>query len=94
MYLRLFDFISILYVHFLTQPCSICICQSVTIFLFHTISFFFNAQACRNPICLDLSPNTLHGRLTGNKVVNWDIKVCSAKTTVATQQQQQQLQCG
>uniref|UniRef100_A0A671YZN8 Neurobeachin-like protein 2 n=1 Tax=Sparus aurata TaxID=8175 RepID=A0A671YZN8_SPAAU len=30
--------------------------------------------ACRNPICLDLSPNMLHGRLTGNKVVNWDIK--------------------
>ena len=28
-----------------------------------------------NPICLDLSPNMLHGRLTGNKVVNWDIKV-------------------
>uniref|UniRef100_A0A673BD77 Neurobeachin-like protein 2 n=1 Tax=Sphaeramia orbicularis TaxID=375764 RepID=A0A673BD77_9TELE len=27
-----------------------------------------------NPICLDLSPNMLHGRLTGNKVVNWDIK--------------------
>lgn len=35
----------------------------------------FCQQACRNPICLDLSPNTLHGRLTGNKVVNWDIKV-------------------
>lgn len=33
------------------------------------------SQACRNPICLDLSPNALHGRLTGNKVVNWDIKV-------------------
>ena len=32
-------------------------------------------QACMNPICLDLSPNMLHGRLTGNKVVNWDIKV-------------------
>uniref|UniRef100_A0A8C4KFS9 Neurobeachin-like protein 2 n=1 Tax=Dromaius novaehollandiae TaxID=8790 RepID=A0A8C4KFS9_DRONO len=31
--------------------------------------------ACRNPICLDLSANLLHGRLTGNKIVNWDIKV-------------------
>uniref|UniRef100_A0A8C4WGX6 Neurobeachin-like protein 2 n=1 Tax=Gopherus evgoodei TaxID=1825980 RepID=A0A8C4WGX6_9SAUR len=31
--------------------------------------------ACRNPICLDLSTNLLHGRLTGNKVVNWDVKV-------------------
>uniref|UniRef100_A0A8C8VRA3 Neurobeachin like 1 n=1 Tax=Pelusios castaneus TaxID=367368 RepID=A0A8C8VRA3_9SAUR len=30
--------------------------------------------ACKNPICLDLSTNLLHGRLTGNKVVNWDIK--------------------
>uniref|UniRef100_A0A5F8H4S1 Neurobeachin like 1 n=1 Tax=Monodelphis domestica TaxID=13616 RepID=A0A5F8H4S1_MONDO len=27
-----------------------------------------------NPICLDLSINCFHGRLTGNKVVNWDIK--------------------
>ncbi|POI31632.1 hypothetical protein CIB84_004617, partial [Bambusicola thoracicus] len=34
----------------------------------------FASQACRNPICLDLSANLLHGRLTGNKVVNWDIK--------------------
>ncbi|ELW62717.1 Neurobeachin-like protein 1 [Tupaia chinensis] len=31
-------------------------------------------QACQNSICLDLSTNCLHGRLTGNKVVNWDIK--------------------
>ncbi|XP_059583066.1 neurobeachin-like protein 1 isoform X2 [Alligator mississippiensis] len=31
-------------------------------------------KACRTPICLDLSTNLLHGRLTGNKVVNWDIK--------------------
>ncbi|CAJ0924513.1 unnamed protein product, partial [Ranitomeya imitator] len=30
--------------------------------------------ACGNHICLDLSPNQYHGRLTGNKVVNWDIK--------------------
>ncbi|XP_030637055.1 neurobeachin-like protein 1 [Chanos chanos] len=34
----------------------------------------YSPKACRNPICLDLSPNALHGRLTGNKVVNWDIK--------------------
>uniref|UniRef100_A0A8C4KJK8 Neurobeachin-like protein 2 n=1 Tax=Dromaius novaehollandiae TaxID=8790 RepID=A0A8C4KJK8_DRONO len=31
--------------------------------------------AGKNPICLDLSANLLHGRLTGNKIVNWDIKV-------------------
>ncbi|KAG9277810.1 neurobeachin-like protein 1 isoform X1 [Astyanax mexicanus] len=34
----------------------------------------YSPKACRNPICLDLSPNLLHGRLTGNKVVNWDVK--------------------
>uniref|UniRef100_K7FGC5 Neurobeachin-like protein 2 n=1 Tax=Pelodiscus sinensis TaxID=13735 RepID=K7FGC5_PELSI len=34
----------------------------------------YTPKACRNPICLDLSTNLLHGRLTGNKVVNWDIK--------------------
>ncbi|KAL4635789.1 neurobeachin-like protein 1 [Arapaima gigas] len=34
----------------------------------------YSPKACRNPICLDLSPNLLHGRLTGNKVINWDIK--------------------
>ncbi|MGH0127040.1 UNVERIFIED_CONTAM: hypothetical protein FKN15_030427 [Acipenser sinensis] len=35
---------------------------------------YYTPKACKNPICLDLSPNLLHGRLTGNKVVNWDIK--------------------
>ncbi|XP_028661999.2 neurobeachin-like protein 1 isoform X1 [Erpetoichthys calabaricus] len=35
---------------------------------------FYVPKACRNPICLDLSSNLLHGRLTGKKVVNWDIK--------------------
>ncbi len=40
------------------------------------IVILLHVQACRKPICLDLSPNMLHGRLTGNKVVNWDIKVC------------------
>ncbi|KAK2529592.1 Nbeal1 [Columba guinea] len=34
----------------------------------------YTPKACRNQICLDLSANLLHGRLTGNKVVNWDIK--------------------
>ncbi|XP_076871278.1 neurobeachin-like protein 1 isoform X2 [Brachyhypopomus gauderio] len=34
----------------------------------------YSPKACKNPICLDLSPNALHGRLTGNKVVNWDVK--------------------
>ncbi|XP_075685908.1 neurobeachin-like protein 1 isoform X3 [Rhinoderma darwinii] len=35
---------------------------------------FYTPKACGNHICLDLSPNLFHGRLTGNKVVNWDIK--------------------
>ncbi|KAM8934102.1 neurobeachin-like protein 1 [Pelodytes ibericus] len=35
---------------------------------------YYTPKACRNPMCLDLSPNLLHGRLTGNKVANWDIK--------------------
>ncbi|OCT63836.1 neurobeachin-like protein 1 isoform X1 [Xenopus laevis] len=35
---------------------------------------YYTPKACKNPICLDLSSNVLHGRLTGNKVVNWDIK--------------------
>ncbi|XP_069067022.1 neurobeachin-like protein 2 isoform X2 [Pleurodeles waltl] len=35
----------------------------------------YTPQACKNNICLDLSPNHLYdGRLTGHKVVNWDIK--------------------
>ncbi|XP_069839468.1 neurobeachin-like protein 1 isoform X4 [Dendropsophus ebraccatus] len=35
---------------------------------------YYTPKACGNYICLDLSPNQFHGRLTGNKVVNWDIK--------------------
>ncbi|XP_065523059.1 neurobeachin-like protein 2 isoform X4 [Lathamus discolor] len=36
---------------------------------------YYTPQACRNNICLDLSPShVLDGRLTGHKVVNWDIK--------------------
>ncbi|XP_042326371.1 neurobeachin-like protein 1 isoform X2 [Sceloporus undulatus] len=38
------------------------------------ILLHYTPKACRSPICLDLSTNLLHGRLTGNKVVNWDIK--------------------
>ncbi|XP_078085111.1 neurobeachin-like protein 1 isoform X4 [Mustelus asterias] len=34
----------------------------------------YTPKACKSPICLDLSPNLFHGRLTGHKVVNWDIK--------------------
>uniref|UniRef100_A0A673H021 Neurobeachin-like protein 2 n=1 Tax=Sinocyclocheilus rhinocerous TaxID=307959 RepID=A0A673H021_9TELE len=34
----------------------------------------YSPKACRKAICLDLSPNMLHGRLTGNQVVSWDIK--------------------
>uniref|UniRef100_A0A5F8HIN1 Neurobeachin-like protein 2 n=1 Tax=Monodelphis domestica TaxID=13616 RepID=A0A5F8HIN1_MONDO len=40
----------------------------------HVLPF---TQACKNKICLDLSPSHgLDGRLTGHKVVNWDVKVC------------------
>ncbi|XP_059585234.1 neurobeachin-like protein 2 isoform X1 [Alligator mississippiensis] len=36
---------------------------------------FYTPQACNNNICLDLSPNHFFdGRLTGHKVVNWDVK--------------------
>ncbi|KAM4836011.1 neurobeachin-like protein 1 [Thomomys bottae] len=40
----------------------------------NNILLHYTAKACKNSICLDLSTNCLHGRLTGNKVVNWDIK--------------------
>ncbi|XP_066200989.1 neurobeachin-like protein 1 isoform X3 [Saccopteryx leptura] len=39
-----------------------------------SVLLHYTAKACKNSICLDLSSNYLHGRLTGNKVVNWDIK--------------------
>ncbi|MGH0127029.1 UNVERIFIED_CONTAM: hypothetical protein FKN15_030295 [Acipenser sinensis] len=36
---------------------------------------YYTPKACKNHICLDLSPNHLYdGRLTGHKVVNWDVK--------------------
>ncbi|XP_074841359.1 neurobeachin-like protein 2 isoform X2 [Carettochelys insculpta] len=36
---------------------------------------YYTPQACKNNICLDLAPNHFFdGRLTGHKVVNWDIK--------------------
>uniref|UniRef100_A0A4W3HXN9 Neurobeachin-like protein 2 n=1 Tax=Callorhinchus milii TaxID=7868 RepID=A0A4W3HXN9_CALMI len=38
----------------------------------------YTPKACKSPICLDLSPNLFHGRLTGHKVVNWDIKVSTS----------------
>ncbi|XP_026552542.1 neurobeachin-like protein 1 [Pseudonaja textilis] len=38
------------------------------------ILLHYAPKACRSPICLDLSANLLHGRLTGIKIVNWDIK--------------------
>lgn len=35
-------------------------------------------QACKNNICLDLSPgHGLDGRLTGHRVETWDVKVCA-----------------
>uniref|UniRef100_A0A8C2F1L4 Neurobeachin-like protein 2 n=1 Tax=Cyprinus carpio TaxID=7962 RepID=A0A8C2F1L4_CYPCA len=37
----------------------------------------FTWQAFKIQICVDLSPNHLYdGRLTGHRVVNWDVKVC------------------
>ncbi|NWJ10578.1 NBEL2 protein, partial [Crypturellus undulatus] len=36
---------------------------------------YYTPQACKNNICLDLSPNHgFDGRLTGHCVVNWDVK--------------------
>ncbi|XP_060638681.2 neurobeachin-like protein 2 [Anolis sagrei] len=36
---------------------------------------YYTPQACKSNICLDLSPNHFYdGRLTGHKVVNWDVK--------------------
>ncbi|KAJ8290724.1 hypothetical protein GJAV_G00016740 [Gymnothorax javanicus] len=36
---------------------------------------YYTPQAFKNQICLDLAPNHLYdGRLTGHRVVNWDIK--------------------
>ncbi|XP_030052735.1 neurobeachin-like protein 2 isoform X1 [Microcaecilia unicolor] len=43
--------------------------------LSHKLLLYYTPQACKNNICLDLSPNHLFdGRLTGHRVVNWDIK--------------------
>lgn len=43
---------------------------SICHFLLHVI------QACKNNICLDLSPgHGLDGRLTGHRVETWDVKV-------------------
>lgn len=37
---------------------------------------FFYLKAFKSQICHDLSPNHQYdGRLTGHRVVNWDIKV-------------------
>ncbi|XP_076826894.1 neurobeachin-like protein 2 isoform X2 [Brachyhypopomus gauderio] len=36
---------------------------------------YYTPQAFKNQICLDLSPNHMYnGRLTGHRVVNWDVK--------------------
>uniref|UniRef100_A0A6I8NWZ9 Neurobeachin-like protein 2 n=1 Tax=Ornithorhynchus anatinus TaxID=9258 RepID=A0A6I8NWZ9_ORNAN len=43
---------------------------------------YYTPQACRNNICLDLAPGqSLDGRLTGHKVVNWDVKVGGGRGT-------------
>lgn len=40
-------------------------------------------QACKNNICLDLSPgHGLDGRLTGHRVETWDVKVCAHVSSV------------
>uniref|UniRef100_A0A6I8PRN1 Neurobeachin-like protein 2 n=1 Tax=Ornithorhynchus anatinus TaxID=9258 RepID=A0A6I8PRN1_ORNAN len=45
---------------------------------------YYTPQACRNNICLDLAPGqSLDGRLTGHKVVNWDVKVGGGRGTPA-----------
>lgn len=42
-------------------------------------------QACKNNICLDLSPgHGLDGRLTGHRVETWDVKVCAYMCIVYT----------
>uniref|UniRef100_A0A8C3FXZ2 Neurobeachin like 1 n=1 Tax=Chrysemys picta bellii TaxID=8478 RepID=A0A8C3FXZ2_CHRPI len=59
--------------------------QLGSVIIFHeALQPSMHSYACRNPICLDLSTNLLHGRLTGNKVVNWDIKARLEKNIVAT----------
>ena len=43
------------------------------------------SQACKNNICLDLSPgHGLDGRLTGHRVETWDVKVCAHVDSVST----------
>uniref|UniRef100_A0A8C5EJZ1 Neurobeachin-like protein 2 n=1 Tax=Gouania willdenowi TaxID=441366 RepID=A0A8C5EJZ1_GOUWI len=50
------------YIHSTNRDC-VCVC-------------FFFFQAFKNQICLDLAPSHQYdGRLTGHRVVNWDIKV-------------------
>lgn len=44
----------------------------------HTEPCSPRSQACKNNICLDLSPgHGLDGRLTGHRVETWDVKVCA-----------------
>ncbi|ESO94157.1 hypothetical protein LOTGIDRAFT_232423 [Lottia gigantea] len=35
---------------------------------------YYNAKACKDDICVDLSYNRHHGQYSGNKCVTWDIK--------------------
>ncbi|XP_054846873.1 neurobeachin-like protein 2 [Eublepharis macularius] len=43
--------------------------------LSNKLLLYYTPQACKSNICLDLSPNHFFdGRLTGHKVVNWDVK--------------------
>uniref|UniRef100_A0A8B9KMW8 Neurobeachin-like protein 2 n=1 Tax=Astyanax mexicanus TaxID=7994 RepID=A0A8B9KMW8_ASTMX len=43
--------------------------------LCNKLLLYYTPQAFKNQICLDLSPNHLYnGRLTGHRVVNWDVK--------------------
>jgi hypothetical protein len=52
---------------------------SICLSLLHLI------QACKNNICLDLSPgHGLDGRLTGHRVETWDVKVRASMCIVYT----------
>ncbi|KAL5005989.1 hypothetical protein ScPMuIL_017147 [Solemya velum] len=38
------------------------------------LEVYYNAKACKDGFCLDLSPNQNHGQLSGQKYVTWDVK--------------------
>lgn len=53
------------------------------------------SQACKNNICLDLSPgHGLDGRLTGHRVETWDVKVCAHVDSVCRKREHGHLCAG